>query len=226
MPRIVHIDGVVDEFRIALVDRLQRAGADLARDIAEADVTVGLGEGASGDIVIVPSDSTHGAAKLIVRVHDLIVPSGGGEWGTGILSGWVEGVKRGDIEDRPNNAKARHWVHVRDVVDALAILTMAEADPIAKGTIDVCGRRAWAEQDVIEEIGLLWQRYLNAIHHSHTPESLSDVPSPVRASDVTHSNRPDLGPLHNALINAGSEGWHPLVPMRTALMELIALSGG
>jgi len=43
---------------------------------------------------------------------------------------------------------------------------------------------------------------------------------------VTYSNRPDLGPLHNALINAGSEGWHPLVPMRTALMELIALSGG
>jgi nucleoside-diphosphate-sugar epimerase len=225
MPKIVHIDGVFDEFRVALADRLQRAGADLVRDIEGADVTVGLGGGASGDIVVVPLDSPHGAAKLVVRVHDLIVPSGGGEWGTGILSGWVEGVKRGNIEDRPNNTKARHWVHVRDVVDALTILIMAEGNLIAKGTIDVCGRRAWAEQDVIEEIGLLWQRYLNAIHHTHTLESLSDVPSPVRASDATHSNRPDLRPLHNALIDAGGEGWHPLVPMRTSLMELIALSG-
>jgi hypothetical protein len=225
MPRVVYIDGVDDGFRAALVDRLQRAGANLTED-KEAEFRVGLGEGASGDIVIIPRNASHGDARLVVRVHDMILPSGGGGWGTGILRDWVEGVKRGEIKDYPSATKASYWVHVRDVVDAMAILIMAERENIANGTIDMCGRRAWADKDVIDEIELLWHRYLNAIHHSHTAESLSGVPSPVRGGAPTPTSRPDLGPLHEVLIEAGGDGWHPIVPMRTALMELIALSSG
>jgi len=225
MPRVVYIDGVDDGFRAALVDRLRRAGANLAED-KEAEFRVGLGDGASGDIVIIPSNASHGNARLVVRVHDMILPSGGGGWGTGILRDWVEGVKGGEIKHHPSATKASYWVHVRDVVDAMTILIMAEGEIIANGTIDMCGRRAWADKDVIDEIELLWHRYLNAIHHSHTVESLSGVPSPVRGDSPNPTLRPDLGPLHEALIEAGGDGWHPIVPMRTALMELIALSSG
>ncbi|HJL54483.1 MAG: hypothetical protein QGF28_00175 [Candidatus Thalassarchaeaceae archaeon] len=224
MPRVIHIDGVDDGFRDALIDRLQRAGADFAEDRGEADVTIGLGGGASGDIVIIPRNAPHGDAKLVVRVHDLILPSDGRGWGTEILRDWVEGIKREEAEEHHGDTKASYWVHVRDVVDAMTILIMEEGGMTANGTIDVCGRRAWADKDVIDEIGLLWQRYLNAVHHSHTVESLAGVPSPVREGAPNPSHRPDLGPLHEAIIEAGGDGWHPIVPMRTALMELIALS--
>jgi len=224
MPRIIHIDGVDDGFRATLIDRLQRAGAVLAGEKEEADVRVGLGEGASGDIVIIPRNASHGDSRLVVRIHDMILPSGGEGWGTGILRECVEVVKRGEIESHPSSTKSSYWVHVRDVVDAMAILIMAEDGIIANCTIDLCGRRAWADKDVIDEIGLLWHRYLNAINHSHTVESLADVPSPVRWGSPTPTPRPDLEPLHEALIEAGGDGWHPVVNMRTALMELIALS--
>ncbi len=35
--------------------------------------------------------------------------------------------------------------------------------------------------------------------------------------------RPNLSPLHSALLKVGAVGWHPLVPFRVGLMECIAL---
>ena len=224
MPRTVHIAGPADGFQAAMLDRLVRAGASFCDNPEDANVSLGIGQGSSGNIVVIPSDSTPGSAELVVRIHDLIVPSGKREWGTGLLLDWVAGVKSGRIEGLTIDPITRYWVHVNDVVDALSTLIMTDGGPVAKGEIYVCGRRAWHSQDVIEEIVVLWQRYLNSVHHSHTVESLSEVPSPVKQSTSNQTKRPDLGPLHDALIDSGGEGWHPLVPMRTALMELIAVS--
>ena len=76
--------------------------------------------------------------------------------------------------------------------------------------------------DVTDEIRILWERYNNSINHSHTIESLSEVPSPVRGLHSEIEERPDLSKIHDALIMSGGEGWHPLVPMRVSLMEMIA----
>ena len=83
MPKIVHISGAADAFYHALADRLHRAGATLTEDPREAEVTVGIGEGASGDVAIVPAHVGHGEADLVVRIHDLLIPEGAIDWQRG-----------------------------------------------------------------------------------------------------------------------------------------------
>ena len=60
IPKTVHISGTVDAFREALEHRLQRTGANITDEPDGADVTVSLGEGASGDTAVVPDDSQPG----------------------------------------------------------------------------------------------------------------------------------------------------------------------
>ena len=84
------------------------------------------------------------------------------------------------------------------------------------------GRRAWTPKSVLAEMTLMWSRFTNALHHSHTIHSLTENTNPAASSYRPKDLRPDLGPLHDALLKAGGEGWRPLVSMRVALMEIFA----
>jgi hypothetical protein len=58
---------------------------------------------------------------------------------------------------------------------------------------------------------------------THTIESLTNVPSPAAKQIDKPVERPNLGPLHEAMLAAGrEEGWRPLTAMRVGLMELFA----
>ena len=221
IPKTVHISGTVDAFREALEDRLQRAGAKITDESDGAEVTVSLGEGASGDIAVVPDDSQPGKSDLVVRVHDLLVPEGAQGWGSQAIHQWADWVMDG-AEGEPNSDDPRHWVHVRDVTDALAILILSKET--ASGTLDLCGRRPWTREAIITEMSLLWGRFTDAVQHTHTISSLTGSNSPV-SSEETQVTRPDLGPLHDALLRAGGDGWRPVVPMRVSLMEVLAHRG-
>ena len=221
MPKNVHITGIMDSFRQALEDRLQRAGATITDDSDAADISVSMGEGSSGDIAIVPDDSQPGEADLVVRVHDLLVPEGAEIWGSQVIHEWADWVM-GGAEGEPSSDEPRHWVHVRDSTDALAILILS--DEMTSGSVDLCGRRAWSRESIITEMSLLWGRFTDAVQHTHTVSSLTGSSSPV-SSEETPATRPDLGPLHNALLRAGGDGWRPLVPMRVSLMEVLANRG-
>ena len=68
-------------------------------------------------------------------------------------------------------------------------------------------------------------------HGDHRPptirptiESLSEVPSPAAVRYSGERRRPNLGPLHDALVNCGADGWRPMIAMRVGLMECIAHS--
>ena len=222
MPKIVHISGAVDAFYHALADRLQRAGATLTEDPNEAEVIVGIGDGASGDVAIVPAHAEHGEADLVVRIHDLLVPEGAIDWGSEVIHEWADWVRDGAEGIHPPDIEARHWVHIRDATDALALLILADTDAAIQGVIDMSGRRAWTPKSVLDEMTLLWSRFTNALHHSHTIHSLTDNPSPASLSYRPKDPRPDLGPLHDALLEAGGDGWRPLISMRVALMEVFA----
>ncbi|HIC50042.1 MAG: hypothetical protein CXX69_06205 [Candidatus Thalassarchaeum betae] len=224
MPKVVHISGAVDAFYHALADRLHRAGATLTDDPEEADVTVGIGEGASGDVAVVPAHVDHGEAGLVVRIHDLLIPEGAVDWGTEVLHEWADWVKDGAEGIHPPDIEARHWVHVRDATDALSLLILADSDAMVQGVLDMSGRRAWSAKSILDEMRMLWSRFTNALHHTHTISSLSDNPSPASSSYRPRPARPDLGPLHDALLRAGGEGWRPLVSMRMGLMEVFAHS--
>jgi hypothetical protein len=38
------------------------------------------------------------------------------------------------------------------------------------------------------------------------------------------AERPDLAPLHEALLRCGSDGWRPLTSIRVGIMECIAFA--
>ena len=46
----------------------------------------------------------------------------------------------------------------------------------------------------------------------------------MEAKPITglQNNRPDLEPLHELLLEITGDGWRPLIPLRTAMMALIA----
>ena len=221
IPKKVHISGTVDAFRIILEDRLLRAGASITDEPNSADITVSMGEESSAEIAIVATDSHHGEADLVVRVHDLLVPEGAHRWGSQTIYQWADWVMDG-ADGEPIYDDPRHWVHVRDATDALAILILSENT--TSGIIDLCGRRPWSRESIITELSLLWGRFTDAVQHTHTVSSLTGSNSPV-TSEETHTIRPDLGPLHKALLRAGGDGWRPVVPMRVSLMEILAHRG-
>ena len=222
MGKKVHIVGGKDVFFDAISDRLTRAGAILTDDRQNSDVIVSLGKGSSGDVVVVPGDAETGDARIIVRIHDLLIPEAPSEWGPSDIHEWSHRIIEGANENEAPDTQARHWLHVRDATDALSLLIMADPDVMPKGVLNMSGRRAWGPREVLEEMALLWARFTTALNHSHTTKSLSAIPSPVPESSRGSVSRPDLGPLHDALRELGTDGWHPLVPMRVALMEVFA----
>ena len=220
MPRSIRLIGQSGGLRTALENRLSRAGANITIDSYNADITIGLASQEKCDLAILPEGMQSENSNLIITLSDVIIPNGGNNWGNGTIIEWVRKVKQGELPE--HGSEIRYWVNVRDVADAISIISMSKAGFIKNGKMKMCGRRGWQGKYVIEEIKLLWDRYTNAINHSHTKESLSNIPSPVRGIDSGSTSGPDFQSLHRALIDSGGEGWHPLVPLRTSLMEVIA----
>ena len=222
MQKNIHLSGTSDGLKEALEERLIRAGASIVADPADSELTVGVNQKDKCDIAIVPQGSESPKTKIVIELEDVIIPGGGESWGNQIMIDWVRQVKE-EIEPVIEPVD-RFWVNVRDVTDAITCLCMNEKEPNLSGSFRMCGRRAWSSENVIDEIRILWERYNNSINHSHTIESLSEIPSPVRGIYSEKSETPDLGGIHQALIASGSEGWHPVVPMRVSIMEMIALT--
>ena len=222
MLRNVHVFGEFDGLREALEERLQRAGALIVEDPSESELVVGIDQQEDCDIAIIPMGSNPPESTIVVELKDVVIPNGGRKWGNDIMIDWIRQVKCGG--EPKTEPRDRFWVNVRDVTDAISCLCMNEGESDISGTFRMCGRRSWVSKDVIDEIRILWERYNNAINHTHTIESLSEVPSPVRGIHSERSENVDLGNLHNALIAIGGEGWHPMVPMRVSIMEMIAHS--
>ncbi len=150
---------------------------------------------------------------LELRFIDVYDPNG-----SGLMNEWVNSILRN--EEPTVDDSIYHWVHVRDAESAKRILI--ENNVI--GTFDLSGRRAWTQQMVVDEIKGLWVRFQNTLDHSHTIESLSEVPSPAAVTYTGERRRPDLSPLHDALVGCGTDGWRPMTAMRVGLMECIAVS--
>jgi len=135
-----------------------------------------------------------------------------------LLNLWVRRIISG--EDIELDQTVHYWVHIRDI-------ERAERDLRAHneiGEYDICGRRAWSQQMVLSEITLLWNRYNATISGTHTAETLGDIPSPAALSVDGRAERPNLTPLHEALLRCGSDGWRPLTSMRVGIMECIAFA--
>tara|TARA_B110000014_G_C20049711_1_gene545989 strand:- start:724 stop:1206 length:483 start_codon:yes stop_codon:yes gene_type:complete len=150
---------------------------------------------------------------LEIQFIDVYDPNGDGP-----INHWISAVLAGS--EPSVDLAIYHWVHIRDAEVAKRILS----ENGVKGTYQLCGRRAWTQEMVVDEIKGLWSRFQNAVEHSHTPESLSEIPSPAAVRYSGERRRPNLGPLHDVLVSCGTDGWRPMVAMRVGLMECIAHS--
>ena len=241
MTKVVCLLGEQDAVYLALADRLERAGATFSQNTEDADLIIAVAANTADlwwidevDIAVIPGNASLSCeylphAKIYFQVHDILVPQQVNGWGSKILSDWVDWVKDGSEGNPPEDVEARHWVHIRDATDAIAQISLALdiPDNLIFRHLDVAGRRAWTSNAVLDEMKLLWRRYNDALHLTHTVESLTNVPSPASQQFDGHISRPNLVPLHNAMLESGrEEGWRPLTAMRVGLMELFAHSQG
>jgi|TARA_A100001037_G_scaffold48372_1_gene40241 hypothetical protein len=151
--------------------------------------------------------------ELTIEYIDVYAPGGNGP-----INQWVDAILSGN---QPKvDSEIYHWVHIRDAESAHRTLS-------AHGVLGhflLCGRRAWTQEMVTDEIRRLWTRFQNSIEHSHTIDSLSETPSPAAVQYSGERRRPNLAPLHDALVGCGTDGWRPMTAMRVGLMECIAHS--
>jgi nucleoside-diphosphate-sugar epimerase len=148
---------------------------------------------------------------LHVQFHDIYTPGR-----NDLMSNWIQKIIDGKQPEKSDTIF--HWVHVRDALNAVRILS----ENSVKGKMDLCGRRAWTQEMVLDEIRHLWLRFQNTMEHSHSLESLSEIPSPAAVTYSGERRRPDLEPLHTALLSCGLDGWRPMTAIRVGIMECMA----
>lgn len=217
----VNITGENDYFYQALEDRLIRAGILIVEKPKLSTIKIGIDTDNDVDILIVPGLSRNTNSRLVISIYDLLIPEGKNKWSSDILFEWLEQFKKNN--DKTFNVEAIHyWVHIRDAIEAILVLLLSEEFSNIRGKLNITGRRAWSNYSVFEELEMLLLRYTNSINYSHSLESLSKIPNPVKKNEKNIKERPDLDLLNKELLRAGGDGWHPLTPLRTGLMELLA----
>nr|AIE98948.1 hypothetical protein [uncultured marine group II/III euryarchaeote KM3_102_D05] len=237
----VRLQGLNTPFGTALEERLERVGIETNStdgiSIGCWDSEAQSPENEIFDLFIRPSNSPkpNSKHKCTLTLHDLYIPSGVENWGPTEITDrlqWLESNTRDGENSRVDEAKRdntdsqleaptgspRHWVHIRDAVDAVAALL----EDLPSGRIDMCGRRCWSHHAMCLELDMLWGRYQAAVDHSFKIEHL--VVSEPKTEPTEKVERPNLAQLHAALEAVGTMGWHPLVPFRVGLMECLAHS--
>ena len=217
----VTINGKRDFFYLALEDRLIRAGVSIVDFPSHKTIKIGIDTDDDSDLMIVPGSATNNRSRVIISIYDLLIPTGKNKWGSNIIYEFLEYIKH-DNPPSFNAEEAYYWVNIRDAVEAIVMLLVSDIFKDVNGHLHLCGRRAWFNDSVFEELEMLWSRYTNSINYSHTVESLSKIPNPVKENRINKRVRPDLDLLNKMILRAGGDGWHPPTPLRTGLMELLA----
>ena len=164
------------------------------------------------------SISFDGSDADIVIGRDIIVqdllPSRADRWLAPEIPAWIGGE---EIE-----SPSRYWLCVLDAAEGIAHIVKAEKKV---EQIHMCGRREWHPGDSKAELLMLWDRTGQGISGEFTSETLFGHPiagMEVKPMTQESGTRPDLAPLHEMLVGLDTDGWRPLIPFRTALMNLIA----
>ena len=116
------------------------------------------------------------------------------------------------------------WVSQQDVAAGLARLLsdVTILPPISH----LCGRRGWTKQETYQQLLLLYQRTMAGSSGNFETIHLEQKPviSPVLEdiSQINKSSRPDLSIINEALREIDGDGWRPLTPLRTSLMQYLA----
>ena len=170
----------------------------------------------TGDYLAEPS-------SLIV-IHDMIPSTQSTYYDSNILEEMMSAIIEGEDLNSNMLEELRWWVSEGDVVAGMCrLLLHPESLP---PVIHLCGRREWSLGDTYQQLRLLYSRTVAGssgdfeLQHLRPNSVISQGAIPV--SQVRESSRPDLSALHGALLDSDGEGWRPLTPLRTSLMQYLA----
>ncbi len=146
-------------------------------------------------------------------IHDLL-PSRNDRWLVPEVLAWYSGLE--------SPGQPRYWLGVEDAAHGIASILRNERKVTG---IHMCGRREWLPEDTKAELTMLLERtgqgqtgeFTAATLFGHSIAGMEAKPIVEGAS-----KRPDLGPIHELLLELTGDGWRPLTPLRTSLMTLIA----
>ena len=167
----------------------------------------------------------------LILVHDLLPRVKDTIWGSPLFSHWMAQLNA-HMAPVPVDDTEHWWVSDIDVADAFVRILIGD-EPFPR-LIKVSGRRAWSQEQTIEELSLLHARTLAGKTGHFGVEHLTAAPTPtieVKSLIVNPSTplsiqenkqqRPDLSSLHDVLHRIDGDGWRPLVPIRSALMHAL-----
>ena len=172
-------------------------GFSVSFDLSEADLIIGK------DLII--SD---------------LLPSRRDKWLTDDVEIWITDLL--DKDSTTYQGPERYWLCVLDAAEAIANFCRNE---IRVKNMHMCGRRKWESKDSLAELKMLLTRTIQGISGRFTSDTLfghSIAGMEAKPIVLLSEKRPDLEPLHNQLIAIGTDGWRPLIPFRTAMMNLLA----
>lgn len=205
----IHLDDPPSE-RQAFRSTLVHIGA-IEQRVGSEDLTIAIGsEADEADLQILPPSD----ASIGIIVHDLVDSMTDSPWYAEELD-----VSRQEALEQADAPRTRWWVDPLDVVRAVRHLLK---DPMIRSMrIDIAGRRGWSRLETTDLIRRFSRRAGagRTGFHADVLESVEELPRPVV---VSSTNRPDLGPLNEALERADVDGWQPTRSFRMSVMDLLA----
>ena len=146
-------------------------------------------------------------------------------WCCPVIQNWFNAINNN--ESIASDLRPRHWwVSEMDAVDS--IVRILVSDQPFPSNANISGRRAWSDDQTVEEMKLLFSRTMAGKSGMFSAQHLTTPPSPIieveaisKVEDNEHP-RPDLESIHQVLVACDGDGWRPLMPIRSALMMFLA----
>ena len=160
----------------------------------------------------------------LVHVYDMILYSTITDASNDILDEYLSICKLNKENPKLAEDSKHWWVSQQDVAAGLARLL---SDVTTLPSIShLCGRRGWTKQETYQQLLLLYQRTIAGSSGNFETTHLEQKPviNPVLEdiSQINKSLRPDLSIVNETLREIDGEGWRPLTPLRTSLMQYLA----
>jgi len=155
--------------------------------------------------------------NVTITTRDLLIPGKSSEWGPSDVNSWIDSLSNEGVPDE--NISSRFWVSLSDAIEAM--LTLIESKDVFGEEILLSGRRCWSPRELINELEILWRRFVR-IRSDEIEITDLEVQEPHLPESVFDGEKPDLSRLHSLLKEVNDYGWVAKTPMRVTLMKCLA----
>ncbi len=169
--------------------------------------------------------SNLGNISCFIMVHDMIPITNSDYSNNHLLSEMLARLKLGGQYSSSNDVSDQYWwISENDVASGIYHLVLSRIK--CTGLVNICGRRGWSVTDTFQQFSMLYHRTIAGTTGEFDVKHLTSSPiipeGVVSVENASNSKRPDLSVIHGLITRSGGEGWRPLTPLRTSLMQYLA----